>query len=342
MAWPAPRSPRGTARALLIAAFALLLAWALPVEAAPHGPAARGISAEGEHRLLAIADLRGHALLILDPATPESARRISLPGGPHELALLPDGRVAASLEQSGSLAVVDLASGAVEVVALGGVPHGLALRDGVLHVTDREHGTVRRLRLDDWIEESAVEAGIWPHAVEVLPGGGLVVADAATSTLRIGGRVLATSELPETVAISRDGTRIATAGAYGDSVEVFAVDGTLLMRTAVGGRPVRVAFSPVGDQLAVALSAQGVVSLLDGQGVVRRVEVGGLPDGLRYDGDTLYAGDLSAGRLTAIDARTARVTAVMRANSEVRSTGTMLMLAHRGAVAGLVCPLVRQ
>jgi DNA-binding beta-propeller fold protein YncE len=105
---------------------------------------------------------------------------------------------------------------------------------------------------------------------------------------------------------------------------------------------VRVAFSPAGDQLAVALSAEGAVALLDGQGAVRRVEVGGLPDGLRYDGDTLYAGDLSAGRLTAIDPRAARVTEVLRAGAEVRSTETMLVLEHRGDVAGLVCPLVRQ
>lgn len=341
--WPAPRSARGAARVLLIAAFALLLAWSLPVEAAPHGLAVPNLAAAGgEHRLLAIADLRGHALLLLDPAAPEAARRIPLPGGPHELVLLPDGRVAASLEQSGVLAVVDIASGAVEVVSLGGVPHGLALHDGVLHVTDREHGTVRRLRLDGWGEESAVEAGTWPHAVAVLPDGGLAVADAATSTLRIGGRALATSELPETVAVSPDGTRIATAGALGDSVEVFDRAGVLLMRAAVGGRPVRVAFSPAGDQLAVALSALGAVALIDGQGGVRRVEVGGLPDGLRYDGTTLYAGDLSAGRLTAIDAPAARVTEVLRAGAEVRSTGTMLVLAHRGAVAGLVCPLVRQ
>jgi len=33
---------------------------------------------------------------------------------------------------------------------------------------------------------------------------------------------------------------------------------------------------------------------------------------------------------------------VLGAGSEVRSTGTMLTLAHRGVVAGLVCPLVRQ
>lgn len=343
MGWPAPRSARSAARALLIVAVALLLAWSLPVEAAPHGVAAPGLAVpEGEHRLLVIADLRGQALLLLDPAAPEAARRIPLPGGPHELVLLPDGRVAASLEQSGTLAVVDPGSGAVDVITLGGVPHGLALRDGVLHVTDREHGTVRRLRLDGWVEEAPVPAGTWPHAVALLPDGGLAVADAATSTLRIAGRALATSELPETVAISPDGTRIATAGAFGDSVEVFDDAGTLLMRVPVGGRPVRVAFSPAGDQIAVALSAQGTVALLDGRGGVRRVEVGGLPDGLHYDGATLYAGDLSAGRLTVIDARAARVTEVLGAGSEVRSTGTMLTLAHRGVVAGLVCPLVRQ
>ena len=336
MAWRAPRSTRGALRGLLISAVALLLAWSLPAEAAPHG------GVRDAHRLLAIADLRGQALLLLDPAAPEAARRIPLPGGPHELALLPDGRVAVSLEQSGSLAVVDIGTGAVEVVTLGGVPHGLAIHDGVLHVTDRDRGLVRRLRLDTWSEDAPTEAGVWPHAVAVLPGGGLAVADAATSTLRIDGRARATSELPETVAVSPDGARIATAGALGDAVEVFDREGTLLMRVAVGGRPVRVAFSPAGDQLAVALSSQGAIALLDSRGGVRRVEVGGLPDGLLYDGDVLYAGDLSVGRLAVIDPRAARVVDALVAGSEVRSTGTMLALPHRGVVAGLVCPVVRQ
>lgn len=337
MAWRAPRSPRSALRGLLIVALALLLAWSLPVEAAPH-VAPAGSSG----RLLAVADLRGHALLIVDPAVADAARRIPLPGAPHEIALLPDGRVAVSLEQSGALAVVDLVTGTVDVVPLGGVPHGLAVRDGVIHVTDRDRGVVRSLRLDGWVEDVPVEAGTWPHAVALLPGGVMAVADAASSTLRIGGHAVPTSELPETVAVSPDGTRIATAGALGDTVEVFDSDGTLRMRAAIGGRPVRVAFSPAGDQIAVALSAEGVVALLDGRGVVRRVEVGGLPDGLLYDGDVLYAGDLSAGRLTVIDPRAARVADVLVAGGEVRSTGTMLALTYQGPVAGLVCPIVRQ
>ena len=333
MDWRAPRSLRGAVRGLLIATVALLLAWSLPAEASLR---------VDEHRLIAVADLRGHALLILDTAAPEAARRIPLSGGPHELALLPDGRVAVSIEQSGALAVVDLDTGAIEMVPAGGVPHGLAVRDGMLHVTDREHGTVRRLRTGDWREEPAIEAGIWPHAVALLPAGGLAVGDAATSTLRIDGLALPTSELPETVAVSPDGARVATAGALGDSVEVFDHAGALLMRVPVGGRPVRVAFSPAGDQLAVALSAQGMIALVDGQGDVRRVEVGGLPDGLLYDGERLYAGDLTSARITVIDPRAARVTEVLSAGAEVRSTGTMLALRHRGEVAGLACPLVRQ
>lgn len=324
-------------RGLLILALALLLAWSLPVEAAPYAAPAGSAG-----RLLAVADLRGHALLILDPAVADAARRIPLPGAPHEIVLLPDGRVVVSLEQSGALAVVDLVTGTVDLVPLGGVPHGLAVRDGVIHVTDRDRGVVRSLRVDGWAEDVPVEAGTWPHAVALLPGGVMAVADAASSALRIGGRAVPTSELPETVAVSPDGTRIVTAGALGDTVEVFDGTGTLLMRAAVGGRPVRVVFSPAGDQIAVALSAEGTIALLDGRGAVRRVKVGGLPDGLLYDGDALYAGDLSAGQLTVIDPRSARVVEVLAAGGEVRSTGTMIALSHRGPVAGLVCPIVRQ
>lgn len=329
-AWP-------LARAALIAAVALVLAWTLPVEASHH-PVARG-----EHRLIAVADLRGQALLLIDLEAPDATRRLPLPGGPHELVQLPDGRIVASLEQYGALAIVEPASAAVEVVPLGGVPHGLAVRDGLLHVTDRGLGTVRRLRLGDWAEVEPLPAGVWPHAVTHLASGALVVADAAASQLRIGDLVVPVSELSETVAVSPGGTRVATAGALGDTVEVFDGEGRLLARTWVGGRPVRVAYAPSGDRMAVALSAAGAIALIDASGAVRRVEVGGLPDGLLFDGDLLFAGDLSAGRLVAIDYRAARVLATYKAGGDdVRSTGALLALRHDGTVGGLRCPVVRQ
>ena len=118
--------------------------------------------------------------------------------------------------------------------------------------------------------------------------------------MRLGPRVVAAPHIPETVAVSADGTRIATAGALGDAVEVFDPAGNILLRADTAGRPVRVAFGPDGT-IAAALSAEGAVALVDARGRFRRVTVGGMPDGLLFDGDgqVLYVSDLETGRLMA-------------------------------------------
>lgn len=281
---------------------------------------------DGDGRLL-VADLRGRALVIVDLARPEELRRIALPGGPHELLELPDGRIVASLEQSGALAVVDLASGEVERIATGGLPHGLALDGTTLYVTDRAVGGVRRFDTGDWSEREPVEAGAWPHAVAVLPGGALAVANASASTLLIGGHERAVSELPETIALAPDGTAVATAGALGGAVEVYALDGSPLRRIAVGGRPVRVAFSPDGRLIAAALSAGASVALIDEDGAVDHIAVSGVPDGLAFspDGRWLFVGDVYAGVVTVVDVERRAVAYGLDLG---RSAGAMLLVAR--------------
>lgn len=305
------------------------------------GPRAQGAVEVVQPTLLVAADLRGHALLLFDPARPEDARRIPLPGGPHELALLPDGRVVTSLEQAGALALVDVSTAVVESIAVGGLPHGLVVHDGVLEFTDRDRDQVRRLRIADWAELDPIPSGHWPHALAALPQGGLVVANAGDDSLTMAGRTVAVSALPETVAVSPTGDRIATAGAVGDTVELLNADGVVRARSEVSGRPVRVVFDASGDSVAVALSASAAVALVDAGGDVRRVAVGGLPDGLAFDpaGHLLYVSDLSAGRLTAVDASSGRIEAVYRGGV---STGALLFVPPRGQVGGLPSPLVRQ
>ncbi len=284
-------------------------------------------SPSGEHdgRLL-VADLRGRALIVVDLARAAEPLRIALPGGPHELLELPDGRIVASLEQSGALAVVDLASGAVERIETGGLPHGLALDGTTLYVTDRAVDGIRRFDTGDWSERELVAAGAWPHAVTVLPGGALAVANASASTLLIGEHERAVSELPETVALAPDGTAVATAGARGGAVEVYDLDGALLMRIAVGGRPVRVAYSPDGRLIAAALAAGAGVALIDADGAVERIAVSGVPDGLVFspDGRWLFVGDVYAGFVTVVDVDRR---AVAYSFDLGRSAGAMLLVA---------------
>jgi len=256
---------------------------------------------------LLVADLRGHALVAVDLPSGE-ARRIELPGGPHELLPLPDGRVVASLEQAGRLAVVDVTLGAVETVETGGFPHGLAYLDGTLLVTDRAIDATRHFDIKTWRESGAVAAGSTPHAVAAGPNY-VAVASAGDDTLRIDGRALPVSALPETVAVSPDGLRLAVAGAFGGRVQVFASDGASLLDVPLGDRPVRAVFSPDGRSLAVALSASGEVALVDEAGSVRRVATGGVPDGLAFDagGTRLFVSDMAGGHVSLVELASGRV-----------------------------------
>jgi DNA-binding beta-propeller fold protein YncE len=228
-----------------------------------------------------------------------------------------------SLEQSGALALVDVATGATQVVDVGGMPHGLALDGPVLLVTDRSRDAIRRFDVTDWSELSPLAAEAWPHAVAVGASGEIVVASAAAGTLAIGDDHHHTGSVTETVAVAPDG-RVATASAYEGIVSVFDRDGVLLATYDVGGRPVRVMFAPDGTSIAVALSAAHAVAIIQGRRV-DIVEVDGVPDGLAYsrDGAFLFASDVYGGRVTAVSLEERVVQAVMRVGV---STGAMLVL----------------
>ncbi len=301
-------------------AAALLAVLLFAIAARPEARADAGAVAP-----ILVADLRGHALLVVDPHHPEEARRIALPGGPHELLRLPDGRVVTSLEQSGALAFVDLETGAVETRVVEGVPHGLAFDHarGLLLVTDRAAGTVRRFTLDPWHEVEPLPAPDWPHAVGVTSTGSVVVALAGADAISIDGRAIAAPALPETVALASDG-RIATAGADDGVVAVTAADGTRIETVEVGGRPVRVAFDASGRRLGGALSATGAVAVIEG-GQVRHIPVAGVPDGIVFssDGRWLYASDVFGGAVSVVDVEAGAVVAVLRV---AEGTGAILVL----------------
>ncbi len=294
-----------------------------------HARHARGASIPAV--TLAVADLRGHALVLLDTATGDT-RRIALPGGPHEMVRLADGRLVLSLEQAGALAVVDPATGAVASRDIGGLPHGLALQGGVLTVTDRSRDVLRRFDVSPggspagWLELAPVPAGHWPHVIEPLTGGGLAVANAGDSTLRIGDTLVTASETPETLAVSPADGDVATAGSIGGAVQVFGADGSPRWQRVIGGRPVRVAYAPDGVTLAVSVSADGAVALAAADGsALRVVAVGGAPDGLAFDasGRTLFVGDLAAGRVSAVDVASGAVVATYDA---AQTAGALMTL----------------
>lgn len=273
---------------------------------------------------LVVADLRGHALIFVDLAEPGNADRVELPGGPHELVALQDGRIVASLEQGGTLAVVAI-DGTTELHEIGGLPHGLALQRGAtpgepdtLLVTDREAGSVRRFRLDTWRELVPLASGTTPHAVAMFGEAAAVAnADAGASSLQLiagtsdGALRVPAPSISESLAVSPTQDTIAIAGASDGVIALFNGLGDRLGEVEVGARPVRLAFDATGEHLAVALSADGSIALLDGLRVRWRVTIGGLPDGLAFDsqGHWLFAGDLASGVVTALEVDTGRVVA---------------------------------
>ncbi len=259
---------------------------------------------------LVVADLRGHALTIIQlPAA--DRRSIPLEGGPHELLPLPDGRLAVSLEQAGRIALVDWHRANVAYLETGGLPHGLALDGTSLLVTDRAAEAVRRFDLGSWRELEPARAARLPHQV-VAPGGALFVADASSDRLALGdGRSVPQPAVAESLAASPDGTQLVVAGAGDGRLLLYDRGRDATLDLNLGGRPVRVAFAPSGATVAVALSAAGAVALVDLDGTVRRIDVGGVPDGLAFsaDGRVLFVSDMAGGTVTAVELRTDRVLA---------------------------------
>jgi YD repeat-containing protein len=299
---------RSLRRTAIDAALALL-ALALVVLVLPRGSEHHPHLEAGT---LVAADLRGHALAVIDLSTGRT-RRIELAGGPHELLRLSDGRVVASLEQSGELAVVDLDTGAVEAITTGGLPHGLALEgaSGVLVVTDRAAHALRRFEVAGWRELASTPAGALPHTLAASPRGAPLVANAAASTLALGSTLVAQPALTESIAVSPRGDRVAVAGAMDGRVLSYDLDGAIIFEAATGGRPVRLLYDPDGRALAVALSASGSVALLDETGAARYVEVPGVPDGLAFNssGSVLFVSNMAGGDVTAIEVATGRTLA---------------------------------
>ncbi len=165
-----------------------------------------------------------------------------------------------------------------------------------------------------------------PHIVASRPDGSLAIANAADDTLTLGDRAIHVSHVPESIAVGLDG-RVATAGSVGGTLHVFDASGAPIAEHEVGGRPVRLLYAPNGRVLAAALSADGTVALVE-DGVVRRITVGGVPDGLAFssDGRWLYAGDMHGGGVSVIDVARSRLVQHLEAG---RSAGALFVLPRR-------------
>jgi YVTN family beta-propeller protein len=65
------------------------------------------------------------SISVIDAATLEVKRTLSVPGGPDDLEFAPDGTIWAALRFAQSVAVIDPQTGAIERIAVGRSPHGI-------------------------------------------------------------------------------------------------------------------------------------------------------------------------------------------------------------------------
>ena len=107
-------------------------------------------------------------------------------------------------------------------------------------------------------------------------------------------------------------------------LQIFDATGASLAQHELGGRPVRLLYAPRGEVLAAALSADASIALVE-RGVVRRVVVGGVPDGLAFssDGRWLYVSDVARGAVSVVDVQRSRV---VQRFTPAQTAGALLVL----------------
>jgi YVTN family beta-propeller protein len=193
----------------------------------PHGI----VFQPGTGVLLATTE-RPFALIAVDPRTAKVIRDFDVKGkSPHMVIASKDGsRAWVSNTDSDSVAVINLKSGATNVIGTGRKPQGgvLSANGERLYITNRDDGRIAVIDTKTSKEVGRIETGKNPGRVALTPDGrtlvynlinGVGFADVATrkqiTTIDLGGR-------PLSLTITRDGDR-AFAGVQ-DQDKVFVID----------------------------------------------------------------------------------------------------------------------
>jgi DNA-binding beta-propeller fold protein YncE len=95
----------------------------------------RVVTGKGAHNLfltedaatLYVSNRLGGSLTALDPATLAVRRSYTLPGGPDDIGIAPDGKLWVALRFAETVAVLDPATGAYDSIPVGRSPHGIFL-----------------------------------------------------------------------------------------------------------------------------------------------------------------------------------------------------------------------
>jgi YVTN family beta-propeller protein len=235
-------------------------------------------------------------------------------------------------EEGGSLSVIHVATGRVEVVPLTIMPHNVQIsRDGrhvyvvgmamsmpAMHGHDAHHhmgdhtGGGHLLVLDSAAPGGPVaDIAVGPHPAHVVTSAdgrlafvtdaeenAVLVVDLAKRSVT---RKIATGTYPHGLRLSADGRELYVANVKDDSVSVIdAAALTEVARIKVGDAPVQVAFTPDGRSVFVSLSRENSVAVIDRatRQVVAKVPVGRNPiqDYATPDGRYVYVANQGSER----------------------------------------------
>lgn len=253
--------------------------------------AAMSASAKAADRLL-VLNKSDDTVSILDASTGKAVATVPVGHGPHEAAMLSDGRTAAvsdygdSKKPGSTITLLDVAKaervGTIELPP-GARPHGLeALSDGRLLVTAEGIGEL--LLVDPKarrVEHRVPTHQEVSHMVVATPDGARAfVANIGSGTVTVvegkkAIRQIATGKGAEGIAMTPDGHEVWVTNREADTVSVVDTKSLEVVATIPAARfPIRVKITPDGKRALVSCASSGDVAVFD---VAARKETSRIP-----------------------------------------------------------------
>ena len=255
---------------------------------------------------LYVSDERGDAVMVIDAATGQIVRRLSVGKRPRGIRLSPDGAIL-YVAVSGSA----IGGPNVDETKLPPADHAA---DGIA-VVDTASGALRRV----------IEAGSDPESFALSADGktlfvsnedasqvSIVDSNGATPT-----RHLAVGDQPEGVAIGLGGTRLFVACEGSDRVEIFDLDNLRRIGAlTIPGRPRTLLSSADGKTIYASIETAGKLAVIpaSGDAAPRLIDLAGGDDSVRPmgmveapDGRTLYVTTGRAGLVLEVDLANGKV-----------------------------------
>lgn len=305
--------------------------------------------------LLVVLNKSDDTASILDARSGATRATVPVGHGPHEVAVLADGKTAAVSnygtrdEPGRTLTLIDLdrqaAVGTVELPQ-GSRPHGLdALRDGRLLVTaeglkelfvvdPKARRVSARIPTGKEVSHMVVASPDGRRAyVANIGSGSVTVIDVASAKVV---RDVATGQGAEGIAIAPDGREVWVANRAADTISVLDADRLRVAATIPAPQfPIRIKITPDGKRALVSCARSGEVVVFD---VARRAEVKRIPigaqalpgSGNRVFSDQFGKSPVPVGLLIAPDGKRAWVAST---NADVVSAIDLESLALTGRLA---------